>query len=51
MEPECIIDLNGQTLVHLEQLENYNAVIKAINAINKYYSHTLKNLSYRSNGF
>ena len=51
MEPECIIDLNGQTLIHLEQLENYNAVIKATNAINKYYSHTLKNLSHRSNEF
>ncbi|KAF0431634.1 calnexin independence factor cif1 [Gigaspora margarita] len=28
-EPECITDLSNQTLVHLEQLGNYNAVILA----------------------
>ncbi|KAF0424066.1 calnexin independence factor cif1 [Gigaspora margarita] len=31
-EPECITDLSGRTLVHLEQLDDYNAVILATNA-------------------
>jgi hypothetical protein len=50
-KPECIIDLNGQTLVHLEELENYDAIIKATNAINQYYFHTLENSSHQSTGF
>ncbi|CAG8787090.1 34134_t:CDS:2, partial [Racocetra persica] len=30
-EPECITDLSGRTLVYLEQLDDYNAVILVTN--------------------
>jgi hypothetical protein len=49
--PECITDIYGRTLVHLEQLKDYNAVIKATKAINHYYFDTLDNPSHRSSGF
>ncbi|CAG8687323.1 22458_t:CDS:2 [Racocetra persica] len=50
-EPECITDLSSRTLVHLEQLNDYNAIILATNAVNNYYFHTLEHLSYRSDEF
>lgn len=50
-EPECITDLSGRTLVHLEQLDDYNAVILATNAVNNYYFHTLEHPSHRSDEF
>ncbi|CAG8806989.1 19875_t:CDS:2, partial [Racocetra persica] len=50
-EPECITNLSGRTLVHLEQLDDYNAVILATNAVNNYYFHMLKHLLYRSDEF
>ena len=51
VDPECIVDMDGQTLVHLEQLENQTAVMKATDAINSYYLHTLEHPSHRSKGF
>ncbi|RIB25529.1 hypothetical protein C2G38_2165703 [Gigaspora rosea] len=50
-EPECITDLSGKTLIHLEQLDNYNTIMLATNAINNYYFHTLEHSSRRSNEF
>jgi hypothetical protein len=50
-EPECITDSSSQTLIHLEQLDNYNAVLQAADAINKYYFHTLAHPSHRSENF
>ncbi|CAG8757928.1 19358_t:CDS:2, partial [Racocetra persica] len=50
-EPECITDLSGRTLVHLEQLDDYNTIILATNTVNNYYFHTLEHLSHRSNEF
>ena len=50
-EPECITDLSGKTLIHLEQLDNYNAIMLATNAINNYYFHTLEHPSHRSDEF
>jgi hypothetical protein len=51
VKPECITDINGQTLVHLEELNNHNAIMKATKAVDQYYFHTLENPSHRSNGF
>jgi hypothetical protein len=45
------MDLNGQTLVHLEQLNDNNAIILATNVVNNYYFHTLEHPSHRSNEF
>ncbi|CAG8560083.1 3938_t:CDS:2, partial [Racocetra persica] len=50
-EPEYITDLSGQTLVYLEQLDDYNAIILATNAVNNYYFHTLEHPSHRSDEF
>ncbi|CAG8852076.1 8855_t:CDS:2, partial [Racocetra persica] len=41
----------GRTLVHLDQLDNYNAVILATNAVNNYYFHTLEHSSHLSDEF
>ena len=51
MEPECVTDSSGQTLIHLEQLDNYDAILQATNAVNKYYYHTLDHPSHRSDNF
>jgi len=51
VKPECITDVDGRTLVHLQQLNDQTAVTQATNAINKYYFHTLNNPSHRSNEF
>ncbi|KAF0420317.1 calnexin independence factor cif1 [Gigaspora margarita] len=48
---EYITDLSNQTLVHLEQLNNDNAIIFATNAVNNYYFHTLEHPSHRSDEF
>lgn len=50
-EPECITDIDGRTLIHLERLNNQIAVTKATNAVNHYYFHTLNHPSHRSNEF
>ncbi|CAG8597615.1 26886_t:CDS:2, partial [Racocetra persica] len=50
-EPEYITDLSGQTLVYLEQLDDYNAIILATNAVNNYYFHTLEHPSHRNDEF
>nr|CAG8625078.1 2038_t:CDS:2 [Entrophospora candida] len=51
VKPECITDLDGKTLIHLEQLNNPFAITEATNAINHYYFHTLNNPSHQSEGF
>ncbi|CAG8790924.1 33124_t:CDS:2, partial [Racocetra persica] len=48
---ECIMDLSGRTLVHLDQLDDYNTVILATNAVNNYYFHMLEHTSHRSDEF
>src|SRR5581483_336782 len=50
-KPKCITNQNGQTLIHLEQLNDNNAVTQATNAVNHYYFHTLKHPSHRSKEF
>nr|CAG8491191.1 2980_t:CDS:2 [Entrophospora candida] len=51
IKPECITDLNGRTLIHLEKLDNQDAVMQATNAVNHYYFHTLNHPSHRSIDF
>ena len=48
---ECIINENKQTLVHLELLDNQNAIIQATAAVSSYYFHTLNNVSHQSKVF
>ncbi|RHZ48022.1 hypothetical protein Glove_562g10 [Diversispora epigaea] len=51
VKPECVTDTNGRSLIHLEELNNPNAITKATDAINNYYFHTLNHPSHRSNNF
>ena len=51
MNSECIVDTDGQTLIHIEKLDDQTAVTKATDAVNHYYFHTLKYPSHRSNEF
>ena len=51
IEGECIVDVNNRTLVHLERLNNYDAVLQATNVVSNYYSHTLNNPLHKSNDF
>ena len=44
--PECIVNEFNQTLIHLEYIDDFNAVTKATEAINHYYFHTLNNPSH-----
>ena len=46
--PECITDEYNQTLIHFGFVDDFDAVIKATNAINDYYFHTLNNPTHRS---
>jgi hypothetical protein len=48
---ECIVDRDGQTLIHLENLDDQTAVTKATDAVNHYYFDTLKYPSHQSNDF
>ncbi|KAF0442576.1 calnexin independence factor cif1 [Gigaspora margarita] len=50
-EPECIANLSNQTLVHLEQLNDDNAIIFTTNTVNNYYFHMLEHPSHRSDEF
>jgi len=50
-KPECITDLSGQTMIHLEQLNDQTAVTQATDAVTRYYFHTLKHPSHRSDEF
>ena len=47
----CITDIEGGTLIHLGVLNNPDAIVKATDAINHYYFHTLNHPSHRSNEF
>jgi hypothetical protein len=51
VDPECVTDMNGRSLIHLEKLNDPNAVSKATDAVNRYYFHTLENPSHRSDEF
>lgn len=51
INPECVVDMNNQTLIHLEFLDNLDAVVKATQAINLYYFYTLEYPSHRSESF
>ncbi|RHZ70235.1 hypothetical protein Glove_274g41 [Diversispora epigaea] len=51
VKPECVTDTNGRSLIHLEELNNPNAITKATDTINHYYFHTLNYSSHRSNNF
>ena len=48
---ECIVDQNNQTLIHLDSINNNNAILQATKAVNDYYFHTLENPSHRSDSF
>lgn len=49
--PECIVDKQNKTLVHLGDLNDYNAVNEATKAINSYYLHMLEHPIHRSKSF
>jgi hypothetical protein len=51
INPECVVDKNNRTLLHLELLDNSDAITKATEAVNFYYHHTLKHPSHRSESF
>ena len=44
--PECIVDKNNKTLVHLGELDDNKAVNTATEAVNNYYFHMVNNISY-----
>ena len=46
-----IINSDKETLIHLEQFNNNDIIVKAKNAIDHYYFHTLDNPSHRSKMF
>jgi hypothetical protein len=50
-DPICIVDSNKETLIHLEQLNDDDAVVKAKETIDNYYFHTLNNPTHRSQIF
>ncbi len=51
VNPECIVDKHNKTLVHLDVLNDNNAVIEATKAVNNYYFHLIKEASHRSKSF
>ncbi|PKC53703.1 hypothetical protein RhiirA1_478734 [Rhizophagus irregularis] len=51
VKAKCIVNQDHQTLVHLEKLDDQDAITQAAVAINDYYFHTLDNASHRSNEF
>ena len=51
VNPGCVVDVNGQTLLHLGLVDNFDAVEKATDAVNYYYFHTLEHPSHRSESF
>jgi hypothetical protein len=51
IDPECIVNMNNQTLIHLKFLDNLDAIVKATEAINLYYFYTLEHPSHRSESF
>jgi len=50
-DPICIINSDKETLIHLEQLNDDDAVVKAKEAIDDYYFHTLDHPTHRSKTF
>jgi hypothetical protein len=50
VEPGCIVDRNNGTLVHLENI-NQTTVTQAMDAVNRYYFHTLEHPSHWSSEF
>jgi len=50
-EPGCIVDQNDRTLIHLEDIDDQNALIQATEAVNKYYSHLMSDKAHKSSDF
>jgi hypothetical protein len=49
--PGCIVDQNNRTLIHLENIDDQNALLHATEAVNKYYFHLIKDEIHRSPDF
>ena len=47
-DPICIINSKKEILIHLEQLNDDNAIIKVKEVIDNYYFHILEHLLHRS---
>jgi Rps23 Pro-64 3,4-dihydroxylase Tpa1-like proline 4-hydroxylase len=41
VNPGCIVDQNDKTLIHLENIDDQNALLQAITAVNEYYFHLI----------
>lgn len=51
VNPGCIVDQNNRTLIHLENIDDKNALFQATEAVNKYYFHLMSNPAHRSKDF
>jgi hypothetical protein len=51
VKPGCIVDQNNRTLIHLENIDDQNALIQATDAVNKYYSHLMSDKAHKSKDF
>jgi hypothetical protein len=51
--PGCMVDQNDETLIHLEEVKDSDALLKATKAVNEYYFHLVdeNNASHRSEKF
>ncbi|RHZ69315.1 hypothetical protein Glove_284g145 [Diversispora epigaea] len=49
--PGCIVDQNNRTLIHLENIDDKNALFQATEAVNKYYFHLMDDKAHRSKDF
>jgi hypothetical protein len=49
--PGCIVDQNDRTLIHLENINDQDALFQATNAVNDYYSHLMIDKAHRSKDF
>jgi hypothetical protein len=45
------VDQNDRTLIHLENIDDQNALIQATDAVNKYYSHLMSDKAHKSKDF
>ncbi|RHZ77632.1 hypothetical protein Glove_174g3 [Diversispora epigaea] len=51
VKPGCIVDQNDRTLIHLENIDDQNALIQATDAVNKYHSHLMSDKAHKSKDF
>jgi len=47
----CLVDQNNRTLIHLENIDDKNALFQATEAVNKYYLHLMDDKAHRSSDF